>query len=446
MKDAWGYETSGADAASLSLLGQACHELRCYIGDPVATVDRALAASPALVMGHALRAYLHLLGTEPAGLSVARASHALASPLPANDREKRHLKAIAQLLDGRWRSAARILEDLSIDYPLDALALQAGHAIDFFVGDSRMLRDRIARALPAWSPSLPGYHALLGMHAFGLEETGDYAKAEAQGRASVELEPRDGWGQHAVAHVMEMQRRRRDGIAWMRADPETWSHESFFAVHNWWHLALFHLDLDEIDETLALYDGPIYGKRSGVVLEMIDASAMLWRLHLRGVNLGDRWDALADTWEPIASAGNYAFNDMHAAMAFVGAGRESAARTVLEAQRAAMESQSDNASFTREVGHPVTRAIVAFGVAHYAETVELLRPIRNYAHRFGGSHAQRDLIDLTLIEAAKRSGQHGLARALDAERNAARAGTPVAPLRAIVATRKPAAARSASVR
>jgi len=416
MKDSVGYETSGANAQSLDALEQGLHELRCYIGDPVASVERALAASPELVMGHVLKAYLHLMGTEPGALPVARAAHEAAQALPANDRERRHLQAIKLLTEGRWRAAGRALEDLSVEYPHDALALQCGHQVDFFTGDSRMLRDRIARALPAWGKGVTGYHAVLGMRAFGLEETGDYARAEAAGRQSVELEPRDGWGQHAVAHVMEMQDRRREGIAWMRGNSIAWSRESFFARHNWWHLALFHLGLGEIDEVLALYDGPVYGEPSSVILEMIDASAMLWRLHLRGVNVGSRWEALADRWIPVATAGNYAFNDVHAMIAFVGAGRGKSADAVLEAQRAAMGGAGDNVDFTREVGSPAARAIKAFGDGDYARTVELLRPIRSYSHRYGGSHAQRDLIDLTLIEAAARAGQSNLAAALRAER------------------------------
>ena len=82
---------------------------------------------------------------------------------------------------------------------------------------------------------------------------------------------------------------------------------------------------------LSLYDGPVYGKHSGVILELIDASAMLWRLMLRGVDVGNRWDAVADNWAPVATVGNYAFNDMHAMMAFVGAGRGKAADAVLRA-------------------------------------------------------------------------------------------------------------------
>jgi hypothetical protein len=440
MKDSSDYETSGASAASLALLEQAFHELRCYIGDPVATVDRALEVTQECVMGHVLRAYLHLLGTEPAGPPVARESHRAAAALPATERERRHLRAIGELIEGRWRSAGRVLEDLSIEYPRDALALQTGHQIDFFTGDSRMLRDRIARALPAWRRSLPGYHAVLGMHAFGLEETGNYRRAEAEGRASVEIEPRDTWAQHAVAHVMEMQGRRRDGIAWMRANPDAWSRDSFLAVHNWWHLAIFHLGIDEVGEVLDLFDGPIYGKRSSIVLEMIDASALLWRLHLRGVDVGDRWHAVADSWEPVAASGNYAFNDMHAMMAFVGARRENAAQAVLEAQRQAVGTPGDNASFTYEVGLAAAGAIRAFGAGDYAKTVELLRPIRSYAHRFGGSHAQRDVIDLTLIEAARRSGQKRLASALDAERASAKSEVPFAALAGVVAGRHPAEA------
>jgi hypothetical protein len=382
----------------------------------VATVEKALAESPSLVMGYVFKAYLHLLGTEPAGLDVARGAFAASQEFPANDRERRHLEAIRHLTEKRWRAAGLVLEDISIDYPCDALALQAGHAIDFFTGDSRMLRDRIARALPSWDKSVPGFHAVLGMHAFGLEETGNYAGAEKEGRRSVELEPRDGWGQHSVAHVMEMQNRRRDGVAWMRGNPDAWSRESFFAVHNWWHLALFHLGLEEIDEVLALFDGPIYGKTSSVALDMVDASALLWRLYLRGVDVGDRFQALADNWTPIATARNYAFNDVHAMMAFVGANRGRAADAILEAQRLAIDEAGDNAAFTREVGHPVALAIKSFGDGNYSETIRLLRPVRNYAHRFGGSHAQRDVINLTIIEAAARSGQDRLAQALRNER------------------------------
>lgn len=301
-------------------------------------------------------------------------------------------------------------------WPRDALALQVGHGIDFFVGDSRMLRDRIARAIGHWRPDMPGYHAVLGMYAFGLEETGAYAQAEAVGRRAVEMQPQDGWAWHAVAHVMEMQDRRRDGIAWLGDHSEAWHTDSFFSTHNWWHLALFHLGLDQIDETLALVDRQVLAPASPLVLNMVDASAILWRLALRGVPLGDRWSALADRWAPQAEAGNYAFNDMHAMMAFVGAGRDADAARLLAAQDRALAAGGDNVDFLNDVGYAATRGVQAFGQRRYAEALRLLRPLRSGAHRFGGSHAQRDLIDLTMIEAAVRGGEHALADALRRER------------------------------
>ena len=423
-RDSYGNAMTGASAEGVAHYEQALKDLLCYIGDPVAAAQTAIAASPEMPMAYAMKSWLHLLGTEPGGLPVAREALQAASGLPANPREKGHLRAAASLVDGGWHEAARLLQDVSIEFPCDPLALQAGHAIDFFTGDARMLRDRIARALPSWTESMPSYHALLGMHAFGLEETGDYARAEASGRQAVALEPRDGWAQHAVVHVMEMQGRHADGIAWMRADPHAWSHESFFAVHNWWHLAMFHLDLGDIDEVLRLYDGPIDGKNSNVVLEMIDHSAMLWRLHLRGIDVGNRWRGVADRWEPLADAGNYAFNDAHAMMSFVGANRPAAARKLLDAQVRAMEGPGDNAAFTRDVGYPVALALKAFGEGGYAQCIDLLRPLYRVAHHFGGSHAQRDILELTLIEAALRDGQHTLATALVEQRLAAKPTSP----------------------
>ncbi len=426
-QDIHGLAVSGASGASIEKFEAAQHMLRCFRGDPLAAIDAAIVADPGFVMGHVFKGYLFALSTEAAAMPVARAAHEAAARLPATAREAGHVAALGALVSGRWHQAGKLLEDLAIDHPRDALALQAGHQIDFFTGNSRMLRDRIARALPSWSADAPGYHALLGMHAFGLEETGDYVRAERAGRRAIELERHDGWAQHAVAHVMEMQARQRDGIAWMRADTPSWSEESFLQVHNWWHLALFHYELGEIDEVFALLDGPIMSGKSTVALNMVDASALLWRLHLGGIDDSGRWARLADLWEK-QNPSTYAFNAAHAMMAFAGAGRTRAAAALVEAQKAAMDCDGDNAAFTRDVGYPVAKAILAFVDGNYAETVDLLRPIRHLSHRFGGSHAQRDVIDLTLIEAALRTGNAALARAMTAERADHRPESPLSQL------------------
>lgn len=416
LKDIHDQALSGANAAAVEHYERACALFRCYQGDPVAAVNAAIEAAPEMTMAHVLLGYLNLLGTEPGGFAPARAAFQRASALAGTERERLHVLALGALTDSRWFEASRVLEDLSIRYPRDLLALQAGHSIDFFTGHSRMLRDRIARAASHWNQGMPGYHAVLSMLAFGFEENADYAVAERHGRRSVELEPKDGWGWHAVAHVMEMQGRRKDGIAWLTQDTAAWSDGSFFAGHNWWHLTLFHLGLDRLDEVLPLVDQRILGPASPVVLDMIDASAMLWRLQLRGVALGNRWDALAQRWMQASERSTYAFNDMHAMMAFTGAGRLADAEKLLAAQSDALAEIGDNPMFLRDVGIPATRAIFDFANGRYAQAASGLRAVRSIASRFGGSHAQRDLIDLTLIEAADRAGDKGLADALRRER------------------------------
>jgi hypothetical protein len=399
LKDIRSLDLTGATADAIAPYEAAIADLQCYRGDPVARVNAAIAGAPGFAMAHALKAWLNLLGTEPSSLPTARAAHARAAAAAGTPRDA-----------------------------LALLALLAGHQIDFFTGHSRMLRDRIARALPAWDEGVPGFHSVLGMHAFGLEETGAYGRAEAEERRGVELEPRDGWSQHAVAHVLEMQSRQEDGIAWMRANSAAWATDSFFQVHNWWHLALYHHDIGDYDAVFALFDGEMGAGSSCVVLDMVDASALLWRLHLRGVDVGDRWRTVAAGWAAAAATGSYAFNDAHAVMAFVGAGRRDAALAVIAAQDEAMARDDDNAGFTRELGHAVARAILAFGDGDYVRTVTLLRPVRSIAHRFGGSQAQRDVIDLTLIEAAFRSGRANLAAALASERVEARHESPLSQL------------------
>jgi len=420
IKDIHGHALSGADANAAEHYETGCALLRCYLNDPLAEAQAALALAPDMTMAHVLVAYLNLLGTEPAGLPVAREAHAAAERCPASAREAQHVAAAGALAHGQWHRASRILEDLSIRYPQDLLALQVGHQIDFFTGHSRMLRDRIARAESRWHAGMPGHHAVLAMLAFGLEETADYARAETLGRRSVDLEPRDGWGWHAVAHVMEMQNRRRDGIAWLNQDTPAWSQGSFFAGHNWWHLALFHLGLDQIDEVMALLDQRVLGSASPLVLDMIDASALLWRLQLRGVNVGDRWDAVASRWADVSATSMYAFNDLHAMMAFVGADRMGDAARLLDAQQQALAAGDDNVGFLTDVGLGATQAIRQFGLSRHGEAAELLRRVRREAARFGGSHAQRDVLDLTLIAAAERAGDVPLADALRRERAFAR--------------------------
>jgi len=416
--DSLGLPLSGASDHAAELYRTALDGYHRYGGEPIPLLREAVADSPAFVMPHVLTAYMTLIGSNPRVRAMGLKAVAALDGLAADAREAGHVAAVRALAKGEIRLAGRILEDVAIACPRDVLALQAGQQADFLTGDARMLRDRIARARPAWSAGMPNYHAILGMHAFGLEETGHYARAEAAGREAIALEPRNGWAQHAVAHVMEMQDRRADGVAWNLSESNAWTGDSFFKIHIWWHTALFHLGLGQTDEALAIYDGPIREEGSTLAYDLVDAAALLWRLHLAGVDVGDRWAALADAYAA-QPHGDYAFDDVHAMMAFTGAGREAEADETLAALAEAAEGPGDNGLMSREVGLPVAQAIRAFGRGEPQTAVERLRSVRNGAGRFGGSHAQRDVLDLTLIAAARAAGETGLEAALLAERAAA---------------------------
>jgi len=221
---------------------------------------------------------------------------------------------------------------------------------------------------------------------------------------------------HAVAHVMEMQGRIRDGMEFLSTRAPDWSVNNGLAYHNWWHLALHHLELAEHDRALEIFDTRIRPAETSVALEMLDASALLWRLTLRGVDVGARWKSLAASWQPVADDRFYAFNDAHAVMAFVGAADWSRVDTTIASLERAAQESGTNGMMSREVGLPLARGLAAFGRQDYDAVIEFLTPIRPRANLFGGSHAQRDLLQLTMLEAALRGGRGSLARALASER------------------------------
>lgn len=442
LSDCRGNPVSTTNHALLDHYERAVELSAGYFLDPFATLQAALDFDPTFAAAHCLRAGLIVTATDRSFVPMLRESIEAVEALGrrANARERAHIAAARNWLEQDFAGAVRAYGDILLEYPRDLFALQVAHVGDFFLGASTMLRDRVAQVLPHWNDSVPGFGYVLGMYAFGLEECALYAKAEDTGRRALELNRRDPWAVHAVTHVMEMQGRLRDGIEWLTSREAHWSKDNGFAFHNWWHLALFHLDLGEIGQVLDLYDQRIHSMGrspsaaehmdvreppvSQAPLEMIDASALLWRLELRGENVGTRWQALADAWAPLAEHAYYAFNDVHAVMAFLGARRfDAAAQVVATLERKALDADT-NAMMSRDVGLPLAQGLIAFATGQYRECIERLSSIRAIANRCGGSHAQRDVIHLTLTEAALRAGDSRLARALAAERTQLKPTSP----------------------
>ncbi len=407
---------------------RALSKLLSLTNDPVAEADRALSCDPGFVMPHVMKGLANVLGTDPSLHAEARQALSAAELLSAGrdaTREGKHVAALRGCLEGRFTDAVALWEEILLAWPHDALAMFAAHQTDFLLGASSELRDRVARRLPnldAGSP-LRGYYD--GMHAFGLEEMGDYTNAISAGVRALESDRRNAWAIHAVAHVYEMTCRLDEGETWLKGRVDDWDTDNFFAVHNWWHLALYALEQERWQEVLELYDRRIRRTDSKVVVDLLDASSLLWRLRLHDVDVGERWARLAALWEPHIDDAWYAFNDMHAAMAFIGAGEFAMAQHLIARLGQAAPGQSLNAAMTRSVGLPVCEALLAYGEGRYAEAAARLLPVTSIAAGAGGSHAQRDVLHWTLLAAAGKAGQSSLARALLDERLASKPKSPL---------------------
>jgi len=387
-----------------------------------ALLKTAFEADPDMPMAHCLRGYFfHLMGNG-ALAGRARRSHesAVAAAERGNDRERRHAAALGAWCDGDVTRALALWEDILLDHPRDVLALKLAHFQHFYRGETDEHRDSVARVMPAWDESVPGYGYVLGMRAFGLEEAGAYGEAEETGRRAVEIDHTDTWAIHAVAHVLEMQGRHEEGIAWIDRHSVEWQDKVHnFANHVWWHQALYHLERGRHDAVLGLYDGRFRADRdSDDYLDMSNAVAMLCRLEMRGLDVGGRWAELAAKAAGRTDEHIFPFIDAHFVMALAMHGERETVEAMIASMRAwaSAHPEASVAPVYREVGIPLAEAIAAYAVGDYGTTVDRLMPVRYGVQRIGGSHAQRDLFALLLDEAALRGGRFREARALAAER------------------------------
>jgi tetratricopeptide (TPR) repeat protein len=418
-KDQQGLLLAGAPE-SAAAFDRAIADYYGLTGDPVGVLKSALAHDPDFALGGVAIAALYMIGgfrgDHPEVAIAFRAAEAAIGR--SSERERRHLAAAKAWARGETSQAIVGWEAILAEHPTDALALRLVQDAYFLLGRSAEIRDGAARALPAWDRDNPLTSFILGLYAFGLEETGDLSQAEDFGRQALARNPRDAWATHALAHVMETANRHEDGVAFLKSTRADWTHAHFMAHHNGWHLALFLIEQERCDEVLADYDRFTAPKLADdATLDRVDAASLLWRLELAGVDVGDRWTPVADRWMAHVDDHVLAFNDLHCAFA---AARSPNPDHAMRLSRSLDEylrlGAGDNRQVTAEVGRRLIDGALAFAAGDYARAVAAILPVRARATSIGGSHAQRDIVNLTLIAAAERSHQWSLARALLAER------------------------------
>ncbi len=425
--DKRGLQVTAASDEAAATLDAALDDFLAFGREAGPLLKAAFDADAEMPMAHSLRGYFFLLMGVGALRPRAAKAGAEAGGLAATVRERAHADALSRWAAGDTAGAVRRFEDILLEHPRDILAIRLAHYLHFYHGALAQHRDSVARVLPAWDESLPGYGYVLGMRAFGLEEVGDYARAEEFGRQAVAIDPSDAWSVHAVAHVMEMQGRAPEGIAWVRENEAHWEGRIHnFRHHLWWHQALFHLALDEPEAALELYDNRFRADTaSDDVLDIANAASMLLRLHFRGVDAGGRWEELAGHAVGRLADGIFPFFDAHYMAALAMAGDRESVQRHLDAMSGRSGEATADAVYD-DVGRPLCEAIAAFGAGEPGRCFALLEPIRYELVRLGGSHAQRDVFMQLLIAAAGQAGRDRERRALLAERAALKPGAVAA--------------------
>lgn len=391
-----------ADAAEA--FERALDQLLRATGDPLKEIEPVLSEHPAFAMGHLLRAAIAVLAKDASALpllaeSLSAARHAGAG---RTDHERRHIAAAHAWLSRDPQLAAERYAAILRDWPRDLLALRLAQSCYFFVGQTAALREVVDLVTPAWRRDMPGYEYLLAMAAFGYAENGDTERAETLGRSAVEIEPAFPFAIHAVAHALHARRDFAGGKLWLRQREAQWRTEGRMVAHIAWHLAQFEVALGERARALAVLDHLLIPESATSASSAADATTLLCRLQLDGIDPGSRWQALSDCWDVHSVPGFWPFFDLHAAIAFNAAGHFDRAQRLARAITAFARADSHAAHLARTVTLPGLHAIEAFAAEAYASAYVMLQALRPALGQVGASQVQVSLFDRIRVEAKRR--------------------------------------------
>ena len=419
--DHYGFDLSTSSAEAAAAYDRGARSFVAWRADAMGHLEAAIAADPDFAMPKLLKAWiLHAARTH----KFSPAVHGLladAEPLlaDASPRERALAASVRTAHQGDLQGGVAVLETYLAENPRDIVAHRLAQFELFWSGESKWMRDIAERAATAWDEDAPDFAHFQAVRAFSNEEAGDYETAERAGRDAVEREPESAWGAHAVAHTLVMQGRVEEGADFMEALSGNWANANQIAHHNWWHLCLFLLERGEYERILELLDTKVRNPDSPLVKAMPDATidlqnvaSLLKRLELRGVDVGKRWDTIAEICAGRIADHANPFSSAHDAMVLAAVDRYDLVESLVEDMQRFGDGHGVVGAVTRTIGAPVAAAMAAHRRREYDRVIDLMWPIRRDLHQIGGSHAQRDIFFQVLVDAAMRAGRKTEARLL----------------------------------
>ena len=398
--DSLGNPLSLADATSVGAVNAF---VEGFIACEARAVDVLAAEHDPSPIVQAYCATLHLFAESRDAAANARPfiDRAQADAASATPREQRYIAAIAAWADGNITEAIALHHEQAREHPRDLASLKLGQYHCFNTGDCPgMLRLALA-ALPAAS-DVPYLH---GMAAFGYEQCHLMREAEASARRAISMERKEPWAHHALGHVMLTEGRLIEGLAFMRSVSDTWvGLNSFMVTHNWWHVALFLLDLGRDAEALEIYDRQVWGVVKAYSQDQIGAVSLLARFELAGIDVGDRWQDLVDHLASRLDDHVLPFLDLQYLYGLARAGRPEADVLLHNIEAFAPNAPPSTRDAWLRVCVPAAHGLRAHARGEFGSAIEGLGLALPRLIEIGGSHAQRDLFEQVYLDALIRSG------------------------------------------
>ena len=389
---------------------------------PEQKIRAAIALDDGFAMAHAVLAYiLHLQMDVPAARRAAETALTLSAGISREERQSARIMHC--FTHGKGVEAIALINEHLDDFPTDTLAMRVAqrlYMLGCFGAGVPDFPHHLMAMMQKAAPANGDEWAFLGQYAFAHHETGQPAKAMTLATRSLDGNPQNAVACHSVTHSYFEQGDAATGGQWLGEWLDGFDRRAAYNVHLSWHLALFELAQGRYGPALELYETHIRpGVQARNLANLADAASLLWRLQVYSdAPPGKPWDEVRDMALPAADGPGAAFRDCHAALAFAGAGDAEATRKLV-ARLTAQGHQGDDLS--REMTLPIAQGAAAFAAGDYAAAADLMGPTYPMLARIGGSHAQREVFEDTLLETYIRAGRYDDARAMLDERLSRRA-------------------------
>ncbi|ABA24612.1 conserved hypothetical protein [Trichormus variabilis ATCC 29413] len=406
LKDAQGLVVTTDSAKAIAAINRFTQQMLGYGSDAETAILQAIAADPTCALAHAYAAAYYLTQENRKSWQQAQPYLRTAQQhfAKATAREQLYIQAISAWANQEIEVAIAIHEEITDKSPCDLISVQQGQYHYFYLGDKEKLWQIAQKVLP----SNPENHYLYGMAAFGLEQCHQLEAAENMAYQAIAINRYDPWAHHAIAHVMETQKRVDEGIAWMESFADTWENcNSMLYTHNWWHIALYYLQLENYREVLNLYDTHIWRRANKQSpKDQVGAISLLLRLELHGVDVGNRWQGISPYLYSRIDEHALPFQDLHYVYALAKAGHHDwVKQMLLSMQYHALSINPFQRRRWLEITLPAARGMVAHAQGDFHTTVAELQPVLSRLHEIGGSHAQRVLFGQVYQDAVSSSQQ-----------------------------------------